>query len=188
MKHLLLHACCAPCSPHILRQLKQEYFVTVFFYNPNIHGRDEYELRLKEIRRLCIDNRVPLIEGRYDPARFFSLASPLADTGEGGERCLSCFRLRLGETVRVAKMLGTLPNRGPTINDYAQPHQRRQQNHYGTEQIGYQRNAKGRGPAAYLQHLNAVSPNQHQQFQAYNKPNYPAPQAQISPEGWFVFG
>ncbi|MEA2062886.1 MAG: epoxyqueuosine reductase QueH [Gemmatimonadota bacterium] len=106
MKRLLLHACCAPCSPYVIGKLKEKYLVTVFFYNPNIHGRREYGLRLKEMRRLCTDCRVPLIEGRYDPSSFFSLVGPLAGSGEGSVRCSACFRLRLEETMRTARMLG----------------------------------------------------------------------------------
>ena len=106
MKHLLLHACCAPCSPHVISRLKEEHRLTVFFYNPNIHGRSEYNLRLKEIRRLCEACKVPLIEGRYDPARFFEAVGPLAASGEGGERCSACFRLRLEETFRAGKAIG----------------------------------------------------------------------------------
>jgi hypothetical protein len=85
-------------------------------------------------------------------------------------------------------MLGTLPNCGPTVNDYAQPHQSRQQHHYGTKQIGYQRDAKGRGPAAYLHYLHAISPDQNQQFQSYNESEHRSAQAQISPEGRFIPG
>lgn len=106
MEHLLLHACCAPCAPDIIRKLAREYELTVFFYNPNIHGRDEYELRLREMRRLCDDLDVRLIEGAYDPERFFELVGPLAGSGEGGERCSACFRMRLEEAGRVAGETG----------------------------------------------------------------------------------
>ena len=106
MKHLLLHACCAPCSPCVLRDLGREYRVTVFFYNPNIQGRDEYELRLEEIQRLCADLELRLIEGPYDPERFFDRVGPLEHTGEGGERCEQCFQLRLEETFRIADRIG----------------------------------------------------------------------------------
>jgi len=84
----------------------KEYEVTVFFYNPNIHGPEEYELRLNEIRLLCRSLGLELIEGRYDPERFFSLVGPLASTGEGGERCAACFRLRLEESCRQASGIG----------------------------------------------------------------------------------
>ena len=105
-KHLLLHACCAPCSPYVIRKLSEEYRVTVFFYNPNIHGLSEYELRCAEMRRLCRSLNVPMIEGDYDPERFFQLVGPLASTGEGGARCSVCFRMRLEKTCSLAKKLG----------------------------------------------------------------------------------
>jgi len=106
MQHLLLHACCAPCSPYVMRKLAQDYELTVFFYNPNIHGPDEYELRLEEMRRLCESLGLELIEGIYDPERFFDLAGPFAASGEGGKRCSVCFRLRLEESCRQAKKIG----------------------------------------------------------------------------------
>ncbi len=106
MKHLLILTCCAPCSPYVIRKLADEYCLTVFFYNPNIHPQQEYKLRLGEIRRLCKNLDVKLIEGRYDPERFFELVGPLADTGEGGERCSVCFRMRIEEAFRVAKKIG----------------------------------------------------------------------------------
>ncbi len=105
-KKLLLHACCAPCSPHVIRTLKAQYDLTVYFYNPNIHGPGEYELRLAEVRRLCDDLGVPLVEGPYDPERFFDQVGPFASSGEGGERCVVCYRLRLDELCRKAVELG----------------------------------------------------------------------------------
>ncbi len=106
MKHLLLHACCAPCSPYVLEKLSREYRVTVFFYNPNIHGPDEYGLRLEEIKRLCKALKLSLIEGPYDPERFFERVGALEHTGEGGQRCGECFQLRLEETFRIADRVG----------------------------------------------------------------------------------
>ena len=49
---LFLHSCCAPCSSHVLEYLSEYFKITVFYYNPNIYPRDEYEERLGEIRRL----------------------------------------------------------------------------------------------------------------------------------------
>lgn len=106
MKHLLLHACCAPCSPYVIRKLQEEYQVTVFFYNPNIHGEAEYRLRLEEIQRLCRQWGVELVEGPYEPERFFKRVGRLATSGEGGERCLECFQLRLEVTSRTAEQIG----------------------------------------------------------------------------------
>ena len=46
-KNLLLHSCCAPCSGEIIEGLAaSDIKTTVFFYNPNIHPIDEYEICL----------------------------------------------------------------------------------------------------------------------------------------------
>jgi epoxyqueuosine reductase len=106
MEKLLLHACCAPCSPYVLEKLSGEYELSVLFYNPNIQAPEEYQLRLAEMRRLCASLGVRLIEGRYDPERYIERVGPLAVSGEGGERCSACFSLRLEEACRVAKETG----------------------------------------------------------------------------------
>ena len=49
---LLLHACCAPCSSACLERLRQDFLVTVFYYNPNIDREPEYRKRLAEEKRL----------------------------------------------------------------------------------------------------------------------------------------
>ena len=43
---LLLHSCCGPCSSYVLEYLTQYFEVYLSYYNPNIHPREEYELRL----------------------------------------------------------------------------------------------------------------------------------------------
>ena len=50
-KKLLLHCCCAPCSTACLERLKDDFDITVFFYNPNI-GNEEYFKRKNEIIKL----------------------------------------------------------------------------------------------------------------------------------------
>jgi len=53
-KRLLLHSCCAPCSGDIMLRLKESNIdYTIYFYNPNIHPIDEYEIRKDENRRFC---------------------------------------------------------------------------------------------------------------------------------------
>ena len=64
---LFLHACCAPCSSYVLEYLSRFFSVTVFFYNPNISPKEEYEKRVAEIRRLISEmeflHPVDLVEG-----------------------------------------------------------------------------------------------------------------------------
>ena len=43
---LLLHSCCAPCSSYCLTYLSPYFDITVFYYNPNITEREEYEKRV----------------------------------------------------------------------------------------------------------------------------------------------
>ena len=49
---VLLHACCAPCSSFCLLSLRSVANIGVYFYNPNITVKDEYDLRLSELERL----------------------------------------------------------------------------------------------------------------------------------------
>ena len=104
--HVLLHACCAPCSSAVLERLVPEAEVTIYFYDPNILPEEEYRFRLQELRRLLgempLPRKVELIEGPYEPERFLAFARDLADEPERGERCRRCIRLRLEETARVA--------------------------------------------------------------------------------------
>lgn len=44
-----------------------------------------------------------MIEGDYEPSRFFKMAKGYEDCPEGGERCFRCFDLRLRETAICAK-------------------------------------------------------------------------------------
>ena len=110
-KKLLLHSCCGPCSTAVIERLMEggEYEITVFYYNPNITDREEYELRKKEQMRFLgeysVENDVNLsfIEGDYEPSLFLECAKGLEDEPEGGRRCYKCFELRLGKASAFAK-------------------------------------------------------------------------------------
>lgn len=107
--HLLLHACCAPCSSHCLEYLSKYFRITVFYYNPNISPKEEYTLRIEEIKRFVqefkSENEITLIEGKYEPERFFQVVKGLEQEPEGGKRCEQCFKLRLSEAAKLAKEL-----------------------------------------------------------------------------------
>lgn len=107
--HLLLHACCAPCSSHCLEYLSKYFRITVFYYNPNISPKEEYTLRIEEIKRFVqefkSENEITLIEGKYEPERFFQVVKGLEQEPEGGKRCDQCFKLRLSEAAKLAKEL-----------------------------------------------------------------------------------
>ncbi len=107
---VLLHSCCAPCSSTCLEVLTKAAFVTVFYFNPNITTRKEYEFRLAEQKRLIhempFDHPVDIIEGRYETQGFLDMAAGLEDAPERGPRCHKCYRMRLEETARTAAEQG----------------------------------------------------------------------------------
>ncbi len=107
--HLLLHACCAPCSSHCLEYLSRYFRITVFYYNPNISPKEEYALRIEEIKRFVkefkAENEITLIEGKYEPERYFQTIKGFEQEPEGGKRCELCFKLRLSESAKLAKEL-----------------------------------------------------------------------------------
>ena len=106
MKKLLLHVCCAPCSTHVIEVLKQEYEVSLFFYNPNVEPINEYSLRLEEAERYAQELDLPLIVGDYDNVEWHSAVKGHEGDAEGGERCSICFRYRLEKTAQTAKEKG----------------------------------------------------------------------------------
>ena len=103
---LLLHACCAPCSSYVLEYLADVFDITLFFYNPNISPKDEYERRARELIRLGEDmglaKNVSFLKSDYDPQRFYELTRGLEDLPEGGERCKICYTMRLQATAKAA--------------------------------------------------------------------------------------
>lgn len=109
-KRLFLHSCCAPCSSYVLIYLREFFRITVFYYNPNITEREEYERRAAEQKRLIMALNaeaggfpIAAEEGCYEPTVFLQAVKGLEQCPEGGERCARCFALRLGETAKRAK-------------------------------------------------------------------------------------
>lgn len=103
---LLLHACCAPCSSYVLEYLNKYFDITIFFYNPNISPKSEFDYRVSEVKRLINElpheGEIKFIEGEYNSSVFFDMAKGLEDIPEGGERCFKCYELRLRESAKEA--------------------------------------------------------------------------------------
>ncbi len=107
VSEVLLHACCAPCSSAIVEWLLQhDIHPTIFYYNPNIFPREEYEIRKNESKRHADSLGVRWIDGDYDHNAWLQGVCGLEDEPERGRRCEQCFTLRLTAAARKAQELG----------------------------------------------------------------------------------
>ena len=100
---LLLHICCAPCFTGCIERLTPAFDVKVFYYNPNVDTKQEFELRRDEQMRICKEFGVKFLAKGFEPQEFFSLVKGYENLPEGGDRCAICFRLRLEKTVELAQ-------------------------------------------------------------------------------------
>lgn len=105
MKKLLLHSCCGPCSTQVIDILKDNYDITIYYYNPNIDTDEEYNHRLSEQKRFCKEIGVKVIEDGYFQKDFYEKIKGFENEKEGGARCSICFLLRLEKTAKKAKEL-----------------------------------------------------------------------------------
>jgi len=102
-EEIFLHTCCAPCAGSILKRiLEAGARPAVFFYNPNIHPRREYDKRKAEIARYVLKLGLSFIDGDYDGGRWMEATRAFAEEPERGRRCGLCFDLRLGRTAQLA--------------------------------------------------------------------------------------
>jgi len=100
---VLLHSCCAPCSGEVMEAMSASRIdYTIYFYNPNIHPREEYELRKSENIRFAEKEGIPFIDADYDTDNWFSRAKGLEWEPEKGARCTMCFDMRFERTALYA--------------------------------------------------------------------------------------
>jgi predicted adenine nucleotide alpha hydrolase (AANH) superfamily ATPase len=105
---LLLHSCCAPCSSYVLSILKDAFALELFFFNPNIYPEQEYAKRLEEQIRLVKEMGLnyKVIGTEQDSHLFYEAVKGCEGLGEGSQRCMACFELRLDRTAHYAKSKG----------------------------------------------------------------------------------
>lgn len=107
-KKLLLHVCCAPCSTSVLETLRPYFDISLYFYNPNMDSKEEFDRRLKEAQRLVKETGFAkeVMDVGYDSQEFLQAISGLEQEQEGALRCHKCFELRLASSARYAKEQG----------------------------------------------------------------------------------
>jgi predicted adenine nucleotide alpha hydrolase (AANH) superfamily ATPase len=76
--------------------------LTVYFYNPNIHPREEYDLRKAENIRFAEKHSIPFVDADYDTENWFTRAKGLEREPERGARCTMCFDMRFERTALYA--------------------------------------------------------------------------------------
>ena len=70
---LLLHSCCATCSGEVMEALLASHIdFSIFFYNPNIHPVQEYEIRKQENIHFAEKQGIPFIDADYDKDNWFA--------------------------------------------------------------------------------------------------------------------
>lgn len=93
---LLLHACCADCTLKFIHDLSEK--PDLYFYNPNIHPRSEYQSRLAAIQKVSKDTGCKLIIPDWSPKEYFAVTKIITNPG----RCPQCWQLRLSKTAEFA--------------------------------------------------------------------------------------
>jgi predicted adenine nucleotide alpha hydrolase (AANH) superfamily ATPase len=100
---VLLHSCCAPCSGEVMEAMHASGIdYTIYFYNPNIHPRQEYDLRKRENIRFAEKNGVAFVDADYDTDNWFERVKGLEWEPERGARCTACFDMRFERTALFA--------------------------------------------------------------------------------------
>ena len=101
--NLLLHSCCAPCAGEIMEAVAAANIkTTVYFYNPNIHPLEEYEIRKEENKRFCEKLGFDFIDADYDKDNWFQRVKGLENEPERGKRCTVCFDMRFERSALYA--------------------------------------------------------------------------------------
>ena len=100
--HVLMHVCCAPCASSCVEYLIRNCSLTLYFYNPNIDSKEEYQKRAEELLRLMREmypeGSVNVIISDWDHETFEEMARGLENEPERGARCHKCYELRLRKT------------------------------------------------------------------------------------------
>jgi predicted adenine nucleotide alpha hydrolase (AANH) superfamily ATPase len=86
--------------------LKEDYNLTGYFYNPNIHPKSEYLHRKEEMKGYARKIGLELVCAEYNDARWFEMTRGMEGVPEGGERCFLCYRMRLEKAAQYAKEHG----------------------------------------------------------------------------------
>lgn len=104
----LLHVCCGVCMGWPVHKLRDEgYCVIGYYFNPNIHPKEEYLKRLNAAKQMAESLEMELVEGEYDHESWLKAVAGLESEKEGGKRCGRCFEFRLEASHRKSLEIGS---------------------------------------------------------------------------------
>ena len=107
LQRVLLHACCAPCSSAIVEWLlAHDVQPVIYYFNPNIFPREEYEIRKSESKRHAEGLGIEWLDDDWNHEGWLCGVRGLEDEPERGKRCGRCFELRLTTAAKKAVELG----------------------------------------------------------------------------------
>ncbi len=102
---LLLHICCGPDATVPIMDLKKEYDVVCFWYDPNIQPKPEHDKRVEAFKKVCEIEWVEYIIWEYDVWNFFKKIQWLEHTPEKWDKCTACYDMRLERSALEARKL-----------------------------------------------------------------------------------
>ena len=94
------------CSSYVLEYLsitlKSPYFTIIRISQRRQSTKKSVAEQARLISELDTVYPIQLVEGKYDPQRFYEITKGMEQMDEGGERCFACYRLRLEEAAKLA--------------------------------------------------------------------------------------
>jgi hypothetical protein len=103
---ILIHVCCANCAIEPVSRLRgRGHDITGLWYNPNIHPRAEYARRREALALLQAAWGLEVVGD--DAYGFAGYMCARAELAPGMPYCLASYRMRLGETARIAREAGS---------------------------------------------------------------------------------
>lgn len=119
---MLIHTCCADCFLKFYQALsnKEQKQSQIFFYNPNIYPREEFNARLQAVKKVVksLDNNIEIFVENYLPQDYFHALAKndqikkIRENNQDQQlftviakklRCSVCWNLRLRALFETAK-------------------------------------------------------------------------------------